>query len=593
MIKSSFKLKLIFSYFFLIFASLGFIAFFLDRHIEEKTLQGIESALLNEARLIENQVSVPSALNNPPYLDKLCKDLGLRIGSRITVINLEGKVLADSEVPFQQVPGMENHLGRPEVSEVLQGRIGREIRYSSTLKIDMLYMAVPIEKNNVRAGILRLALPLTSVQKVLSAARKTIIVGLLFTLGLAFVLASILAKALIRPINRIIYASSRFAKGDFSRRIFHQGSHDEIGRLAATLNNMAQEIEYKIREVATKNQHLEAIFNSMIEGVIVTDRSSKVISVNRAIEELFGISRAQVEGKFFQEGIRNSGISELIAEAMSSARFISKEVTLVMPPQKILQANVSPLFDQEKVGGSLTVIHDITEIRRLETVRRDFVANVSHELKTPLTSIKGFVETLLEGALDDKENSVDFLRIINNHTDRLNALVDDLLELSHMESKEMSLSKTKFSLAPLVKEVMTVFGSQAKKKKVELSFELPQGLEIFADKDKIEQVLVNLVNNAIKYNKENGFVKVYSGQSKDGTKIVVEDSGSGIPAKDIPRIFERFYRVDKARSRELGGTGLGLSIVKHIIELHSGSVGVESTEGLGSKFFFIIPASSI
>ncbi|MFA7283033.1 MAG: ATP-binding protein, partial [Candidatus Omnitrophota bacterium] len=399
------------------------------------------------------------------------------------------------------------------------------------------------------------------------------------------------AKALITPINRITYVSSKFAKGDFSRRIFYN-SGDEIGRLASTLNKMAQDIEEKIREIATKNQHLEAIFNSMIEGVIVTDNKLKIISINHPIEGLFGIKRAEAEGKFFLEGIRNSKISELINEAMNSAKFLSQEVTLVMPEHKVFQANVSPIFEQNKVTGSVTIIHDITEIRRLETMRRDFVANVSHELKTPLTSIKGFVETLLEGAIEDKENSIDFLKIIKNHTDRLNALINDLLDLSHIESKEVTLNNEKFSLSGLAFEVTAGFKSQAKKKGLKIISELPEGLEVLADKGKIEQVFANLISNAIKYNKENGSVRIYSEQMQDRVKIVIEDSGSGIPAKDLPRIFERFYRVDKARSRELGGTGLGLSIVKHIVELHSGTVGVESTEGLGSKFFFTLPPAA-
>ncbi|MDD5096918.1 MAG: ATP-binding protein [Candidatus Omnitrophica bacterium] len=587
--RSSFKLKLILSYFFLIFISLGFVAFFLSRNLEEKSLQEIKSALINEASLIESQISAtPLALNNPLYLDKLCKDLGARIKSRITVINLAGKVLADSEVSFQQIANLENHLNRPEVTEVLAQRIGEEIRYSATLKTEMLYLAIPIKENGAKVGILRLALPLTSVQKVLFAVRKTILVGLFFTLGLAFVLASVLAKTLIAPINRIIHISSKFAQGDFSRRIF-QSSNDEIGKLAVTLNKMAQDIEEKIREIATKNQHLEAIFNSMIEGVIVTDSSSKIISINHAIEELFNVKKAQIQGKFFLEGIRNSDISEIISRAIKNAEFVSKEIILVMPRAKVVQVNVSPISEKGKVTGSATVMHDITEIRRLETMRRDFVANVSHELKTPLTSIKGFVETLLEGAIEDKENSVNFLNIINNHVDRLNTLINDLLDLSHIESKEIVLNKDKFGLAELVNEVAMGFKSQAKKKMIEIKSDLPDSLEILADKSKVEQVFVNFVSNAIKFNKEKGFVRIYFEQFPDKIKIIIEDSGSGIPVRDISRIFERFYRVDKARSRELGGTGLGLSIVKHIVELHGGTTGVESTEGLGSKFWFSLP----
>ena len=590
--KGSFKTKLILSYFLLIFISLGFVAFFLDKHLEEGALVQIKSALANEARLIESRVSdSPSILGSPERLDSLCRDLGRRIDSRITIIGMDGRVLADSGVPFLRVGELENHGARPEVIKALKDGMGQEIRYSATLKIDMLYLALPIKAAGRNAGILRLALPLTSVQKILLSVRKTILTGLFFTLGLGFVLASVIAKALITPINRITYVSSKFAKGDFSRRIFYN-SGDEIGRLASTLNKMAQDIEEKIREIATKNQHLEAIFNSMIEGVIVTDNKLKIISINHPIEGLFGIKRAEAEGKFFLEGIRNSKISELINEAMNSAKFLSQEVTLVMPEHKVFQANVSPIFEQNKVTGSVTIIHDITEIRRLETMRRDFVANVSHELKTPLTSIKGFVETLLEGAIEDKENSIDFLKIIKNHTDRLNALINDLLDLSHIESKEVTLNNDKFSLSGMAFEVAAGFKSQAKKKGLKIISELPEGLEVLADKGKIEQVFANLISNAIKYNKENGSVRIYSEQMQDRVKIVIEDSGSGIPTKDIPRIFERFYRVDKARSRELGGTGLGLSIVKHIVELHSGTVGVESTEGLGSKFFFTLPLTA-
>jgi two-component system phosphate regulon sensor histidine kinase PhoR len=259
------------------------------------------------------------------------------------------------------------------------------------------------------------------------------------------------------------------------------------------------------------------------------------------------------------------------------------------PVQKIFQINASPIFKKEEVSGCLLVIHDITEIRKLETMRRDFVANVSHELKTPLTSIKGFVETLLEGALEDKENNRHFLKIIQEHGERLNKLVDDLLSLSHLESKEILLEKGIFNLRQQVEKVIMGFKEQLKKRNVDIKNEIPANISINADKDKIEGVFTNLIDNAIKFNKENGSIKISSQQEGDKIKIIVEDSGVGIPDKDIPRIFERFYRVDKARSAELGGTGLGLSIVKHIVELHGGTVGVESVEGLGSKFWFTLP----
>ncbi len=587
--KINFKLKLILSYFLLIFFSLGFIAFFLDKNLEEKSLQEIKSALVNEARLIESNISANfPKLSDQERLNQLSHDLGKKVNSRITVIDLEGVVLADSEKNQQELVSLENHLNRPEVYQALKDGLGQEIRYSSTLKMDMLYIALPIKQKDSVVGVLRLALPLTSVQKVLAAVRQAIIVSLFFTLGLAFLLGSVLAKAVISPINRIIRVSSKFAQGDFTRRIFYS-SPDEIGQLALTLNNMAQEIEEKMREISTKNQHLEAIFNSMVEGVIVTDASERIVSINHAIEELFEVKVSQAQGRFLLEGIRNSDIYGLISGVLKNAEFISKEISLAMPQQKTLEVNVSPVFEQGKVTGAVAVIHDMTQIKRLETMRRDFVANVSHELKTPLTSIKGFVETLLDGALEDKENSVDFLKIVNNHVDRLNSLIDDLLELSHLESKEMALQKERLKLAQLVKEVILGFKSQAAKKKVEIKSDLLPEAEIYADPGKIQQVFTNLIHNAVKYNKEGGFIRIYSEDLDDKIKVIIEDSGSGIPVKDIPRIFERFYRVDKARSRQLGGTGLGLSIVKHIVELHGGAVGLESTEGLGSIFFFILP----
>jgi two-component system phosphate regulon sensor histidine kinase PhoR len=257
--------------------------------------------------------------------------------------------------------------------------------------------------------------------------------------------------------------------------------------------------------------------------------------------------------------------------------------------QKVFQVNASPIFEKEAVSGCLMVIHDITEIRKLERIRSDFVANVSHELKTPLTSIKGFVETLLEGALEDKQNSKNFLKIIQEHANRLDNLINDLLALSYLESSQAELKKEELDLQELTDKVLAGFRAQLKKKQIEARNNLPPKCFIQADRDKMEQVLTNLIDNAIKFNKEKGWINIDFQEMPHSKKVSIEDSGIGIPEKDVPRIFERFYRADKARSRQLGGTGLGLSIVKHIVELHAGSVGVESTEGLGSKFWFSLP----
>jgi len=586
--KISFKLKLIFSYIFVILVSFGFIAYFLDKNLEENSIRNIQSSLITQANLIESQIA-PERLRqeDTPYLESLVKTLSLKTRCRITIINNKGIVLADSERAQEEIPQMENHLYRPEIKVALTGNIGIDTRYSSTLKIDMLYVALPIKDKTGIPGILRLSLPLESVQKTLFAIRKIVFIGLLFALMFAFILGSIVAGRTIKPINRMIQISRRFSKGDFSRRII-QVSKDEIGELAVTLNKMAQDIEDKIKEVKAQNQKLAAIFNSMIEGIIVVDKASHIISINPTIEKIFSVSRKEVEGRAFLEAIRNNDTYEIISSVLAKGKPLSAEINLILPVRKTFEINATPIFDNNIVSGCLIVIHDITEIRRLETVRSDFVANVSHELKTPLTSIKGFVETLLEGALDDKENNRNFLKIIQDHAERLDSLVNDLLSLSHLESKGIILKKTNFNLKQQVEGVISGFSSQLKKKDIEIKDELFPDILVTADKDRLEQVVTNLIDNAIKFNKEKGFVRIYGEEINGKIKITVEDSGIGIPEKDISRIFERFYRVDKARSRELGGTGLGLSIVKHIIELHDGSVGVESTEGLGSKFWFIL-----
>lgn len=358
------------------------------------------------------------------------------------------------------------------------------------------------------------------------------------------------------------------------------------------LKEQALELEDLYRKIYALEQQRalsEAILESMVEAVIAVDEDTRIISFNSSAEKIFGIKKSGAEGKFFLEAIPNNDIAEIIDNILKTGKFQSKELTLVWPVQRIFQVNASALFDNGTVSGCLVVIHDITEIRKLEKIRSDFVANVSHELKTPLTSIKGFVETLLEGALEDKENSRHFLRIIHDHANRLDNLVNDLLDLSYLESQEASLRKEKLGLKDLVDDVLASFKTQLKKKSIEAKNDLPSNLVVVADKDKIGQVLTNLIDNAIKFNREKGSVSIFSQDSEGKIKVTIEDSGVGIPPKDISRIFERFYRVDKARSRELGGTGLGLSIVKHIIELHRGSIGVESTEGLGSKFYFFLP----
>lgn len=361
------------------------------------------------------------------------------------------------------------------------------------------------------------------------------------------------------------------------------------GKRIQELTRSLSEASEKINKLERQNNQIQAIIEGMVEGVIAVAKDTRILSINPQVETIFGISKDKTEGRFFLEVIRNNDIAEIIDRVLEEGKLVSRELTLVWPIQRTFQVNASPLFERNKTTGCLLVIHDVTEIRKLEKMRSDFVANVSHELKTPLTSIKGFVETLLEGALEDKENSRHFLQIIQEHASRLDSLVNDLLDLSGLESKEIALDKKEVNIKRLADDILAGFRSQLKKKSVAAENNLAPDLAVRVDKEKIGQVLTNLIDNAIKFNRQNGSIKIYQDNLGDKIKVIVEDSGIGIPPKDIPRIFERFYRVDKARSRELGGTGLGLSIVKHIVELHGGMVGVESTEGLGSKFSLLLP----
>lgn len=586
---SSFRFRLTLSYILVIVFSFGFIGYFLDKNLEENSLKEIRSSLKKQALLVERSIPAEAIhKEDMSLLQKLAFNVSTTIGSRVTIIDAQGVVLADSEKPLGEIANMENHARRPEVAAALSGDTGESIRYSSTLKIDMLYLAVPIAQKSAVFGVLRLALPLENIKHILFTIRKSILISLLFALGLAFMLGSLLSRAIVKPLNRIMHVVRKYAQGDFGHRIYIS-SQDEIGELAATLNKMSLGLEEKIREVQLQNQQLVAVLESMVEGIIVVDSQSRVVSMNHAAQRIFNIELEQAKGKILLEVLRNNDLAEIVQQALGGTALVSKELTLVWPVQKIFQVNACALYEKNKISGCLAVIHDMTEIRRLETMRRDFVANVSHELKTPLTSIKGFIETLLEGALEDKDNNRHFLEIVREHANRLEALVNDLLDLSKLESRTQEFKQERVVLNELAGEILRGFQSQLAKKEIVEKNELDETLVVNADRQKIERVFINLIDNAIKFNRQKGNIRIY-GQSLDAVvKVYIEDTGQGISEKDLSRIFERFYRVDKARSRELGGTGLGLSIVKHIVELHGGSVGVESTEGAGSRFWFTLP----
>lgn len=588
--KKKLTVKIFFSYIFIILFSFLFLAFILNKSLEKNTLHDIKASLVNQGNLILNQLSLEEIKKrNIGYLDAFAGQISRKINCRLTIISPEGRVIADSRKKTEELEDMENHANRPEIVSALDGQIGQMLRYSSTLQIDMFYVAMPIIENNRVIGVLRLALPLENIKEMWLSLKKTVTLSFIFAVLLAFILSVIFSLRIVRPIKKIISSAKRFSEGNFGRKIFLDSS-DEIGELASALNKMAGEIEEKIKRIEVQNEQLKAVFQSMIEGIIVLDKDGRITSFNSTAEKIFNTTLKDCKDKYILEMTRNNDIAQIAKDVLSKSRPISLELSLMWPKERVFKINATPILEKNIAIGCLLVIHDITEIRRLETIRKDFVANVSHELKTPLTSIKGFVETLLEGgALEDKENSRNFLKIIQEQAERLGNLINDLLDLSSIESGKSGIRKELINIKQLSQEVVLRFSAKIKQKKIEIKNEYPDDLMINADRNKIEQVLVNLIDNAIKFNKEKGEVILRAEASPDSIKFYVEDSGAGIPEKDLSRIFERFYRVDKARSRELGGTGLGLAIVKHIIELHGGQVGVESIEALGSKFYFSIP----
>lgn len=402
-------------------------------------------------------------------------------------------------------------------------------------------------------------------------------------------IVSLFIPRLLREIGA--WARS-FAGGDFSRRI-SLSARDEMEELADSMNYVSERVQSKMEEFIADKSRLEAVFLSMFDGVMVIDRSGEIVLMNQSLKEFLQVD-SMVTGKKPLEVIRNIDIQELAQRVLTShSRLESREITLLLPEERVLLAHATPVLRADAIDGAVLVFHDITELRRLEKVRQDFVANVSHELRTPVSTIRGYAETLLEGALEDKAHAGEFLRIIYDDAERLSKLINDLLDLSRIESGKMKIVLEECSLEAVVDKVLTGMDKEAHKNSVTIKKDIPPRLaRIRIDEAAIAQVLFNLVENAIKYNNAGGSVTISARETDRGVEVSVADTGIGIPQQDIPRIFERFYRVDKARSRDLGGTGLGLSIVKHIVHAHRGEVTVESELGRGSTFRFTLPLAS-
>ncbi|MCM8792501.1 MAG: cell wall metabolism sensor histidine kinase WalK [Candidatus Omnitrophica bacterium] len=520
--------------------------------------------------------------------DNLADRIGKELGIRVTIIAIDGEVLGDSDLTKDELKNIENHLNRVEIQEAQKKGFGMSKRFSNTLKKYLLYMAVPLGKDKP-LGFLRFAVPLQDLKMLEEGLKRIVILALFLILLLGLGLTSFVSRIVSKPLTEMADVAKAYARGDFFKKpSIH--SKDEIGELAKTLSIMSEEIKDKIEKIKQEGARFNTVLSSMFEGIIVTDENGQIILMNPSIRKLFSID-SNPEGKRPIEVIRDITVQNIVDEIIGTKqKFVSKEIIVNFPQEKILKVNGVAIIREDRLEGAILVFHDITELRRLERIRQDFVANVSHELRTPVSSIKGYAETLLEGAIEDKDNAKEFISIIYHESNRLAHLIDDLLDLSKIESGKMKMVFSPLEINPIVKNCVDALEKQAKQKSISISLDLSDNLpKVLADEKRLSQVFLNLLDNAIKYTPQGGSVKISASLKEKFVQIDVADTGIGIAEKDLSRIFERFYRVDKARSRELGGTGLGLSIVKHIVLAHGGQVWVKSQLGAGSTFSFTLP----
>lgn len=582
--------KLFPAYFAIALVSVLLVAMYASQALRDFYYEQIETDLTVRAEMVREEILRLPDQSDIARLRKVISQQAASAHTRLTLIRADGVVLADSETNPAK---MENHSDRPEFIQAMKGRVGTSRRVSPTLGYTMVYAAIPIKSSGRITGVLRAALAATALDAAPSVVYRRMITGAVL-MGLFAAIASLLAvRTISRPLMRLKQAAERFANGDFRSRVPNSDT-EEFANLGDTLNRMAAQLDRQVQTITRQSGEQQAILSSMREAVIAIDNDERVLILNPAAERMLGISLYFVKGKTIQEAIRNPDLQRFFEKIHEGEIPPSDEIIFRGAEERIVQAMGCALMDAEgKNLGVLVVLNDVTQTRRLETMRKDFVANVSHELKTPITSIKGFVETLRDGSVEDENQARDFLDIVARQADRLNAIIEDLLVLSSIEQRTETAD---MSLEPApIKDVLQAAVMNCRPKAMDsgsqVMVECPEDLAASINAPLLEQALTNLVDNAIKYS-SGGDVWVRAGREGDEVAIHVIDTGTGIGAEHIPRLFERFYRVDKARSRKQGGTGLGLAIVKHIVQAHHGRIEVRSMPGAGSTFSIYLPGEN-
>jgi two-component system, OmpR family, phosphate regulon sensor histidine kinase PhoR len=544
-------------------------------------LEELAGDLEARARLVSVMVEEKLALGEIAGLDAYCKNLGKLADTRLTVALKNGRVVGDSR---QDISTMEDLDSRPEIQAALAGKVGQDQRVASGQ--DMMYLAVPVLEQGRPVAVVRTALPLGHIRQALSAVYYKVGLGSLGIILLGAGLSLVLSRRLTRPLEEFRRGAERFARGDLSLKL-PRPDLMELGSLGETMNRMASQLDERIGTIIRQRQEQEAVLASMVEGVIAVDSRSRVISLNRAATHLLGMDPAFVIQRSINEVVENPDLQWFVTRSLAASETIEGEIHLQGDKPRVLQAHGTTLKDPRgKAFGVLIVVHDVTRVRQLENARRDFVANVSHELKTPITSIKGFVETLLEGAMLDPKHAGEFLKIIGRQADRLGAIIEDLLSLSRIEqeAEQGKIHLAGRKIKTILKAAIQACNTRSEGKKINVSLNCSEDLRARVNGPLLEQALINLIDNAVKYSDPGSLIAVEAGNEDGQVVIKVRDQGVGIAKEHLPRLFERFYRVDPSRSRKVGGTGLGLAIVKHIAQAHGGKVGVESSPGQGSIF---------
>ncbi|MBW2020539.1 MAG: HAMP domain-containing protein [Deltaproteobacteria bacterium] len=556
----------------------------------ERLLQQIENRLSKEALLIKAIIEKDYKNRAPSYeIDSLIKRMGKDINERITFIDAHGTVLGDTEIAPDNLQNIEDHSGRPEFIAAFKASHGVAIRYSTTLKIDMMYVAAKIAPQGEFLGVVRVAVPLTQIKDLMQKTEYSLLTAFVLCAVLILVLNIIVSRRLSKPVEEITRAAEEISKGNFDVKVY-PGVRGELGILGRSVNRMASEIRKRVSEITQEKETLQTILRGMSDGVMVVNSQGEITLINRVLHDLFPGMPTAI-GKTPVEVIRNAELQDGFAKVLEEGETFKVELSVATPEaDKIFDVTIVRLMPQDKTEGAVAVFHDITDLKRIEKVRRDFVANVSHELRTPLTSIKGYAETLCDEDIEDVSKARSFAQIILKHANQLSGLVQDLLSLTRLESQSTVLIKKEINVREVLDASILVVKPSAEKKRLTIQVEsAPEKIMVRADKNQIGQALVNLLDNAVKYTPEGGSITVVVEDAGKEVHVTVKDTGIGIPRKDLNRIFERFYRVDKNRSREMGGTGLGLSIVKHIILGHGGRVWVRSELEKGSAFSFSLP----